>query len=141
MNAVSGADAPVTLDVTEGGIDYQVTNFFGDSAAVDDGPQGFLVAAKPHDLNLGQDAHQTMVAAHFHLVRQYQVVVGGGDPRIGKHSVDFFDFHYTDPSTPYGPIDSNADGVEFFTLRPRAETGAYYMPGNREKMTARAGRN
>jgi hypothetical protein len=52
-------------------------------------------------------------------------------------------FHFADISTPYGPItpvDEKA-GIDFFTLRPRRRPGVWYMPGSKQEMTGRAGRN
>jgi hypothetical protein len=141
MHAVSSAAVDVGADTDLEGLNYKVTNFFGDAALAADGPQGFLVEITPLSRASDPDEEMTMVWPHFHLVRQYQVFVEGDCLSIGKHSVEPFDFHYTDPSTPYGPIKSDSGGVKYFTLRPRADTGAYFMPGSRDKMTMKAGRN
>jgi hypothetical protein len=141
MIAVSSSDVTIDADHDAGGLNFKVSNFFGDAATACDGPQGFLLEIEPLDAPPEAGERMTMVDPHFHLVRQYQVFVGGDDLRIGKKDLETFDFHYTDPSTPYGPIDSGRSGVKFFTLRPRSDTGAFFMPGNRDKMTARAGRN
>jgi hypothetical protein len=51
-------------------------------------------------------------------------------------------FHYTDPDSPYGPIVPGEGGqISYFTLRPRASKGIYYMPGSKEFMLKTAGRN
>jgi hypothetical protein len=132
------ADSP-DRELVLGDTRLRVTHFFGDSRENSDGPQGFLVDMT---LEIPRGAgRSTMVPPHFHLVRQFQVIVAGDEPSIGKHRVAPFDFHYVDPSTPYGPIDAGDGGVAFFTLRPRAETGSYLMPGHRDEMTQRAGRN
>jgi hypothetical protein len=141
MLSVSSAEVAIAADNDLEGLNYKVTNFFGDAAVAGDGPQGFLVEIAPVSPPSDPDSRMTMVWPHFHLVRQYQVFVDGEDLSIGKHSVERFDFHYTDPSTPYGPIDSNGGGVKYFTLRPRSDIGAYFMPGSKGKMTMRAGRN
>jgi len=119
--AVSSAEAPVACDGDNPneGPHYRVTNYFGDLATNAESPQGFIVEVSPLDPVEGRSR---MVRPHFHLLRQYQVFAGGEEPSIGKHDVQPFDFHYTDRSTPYGPIDSLSGGVKFFTLRPRADT-------------------
>jgi hypothetical protein len=82
------------------------------------------------------------LAAHFHHVRQFQVIVAGDGGRVGKAAVPPISFHYTDPDSPYGPIVPGPSGsISFFTLRPRASKGTFYMPGSRDRMSAHAGRN
>jgi hypothetical protein len=139
VEAVARDAVTPAFEAVREGLNLRVTNFFGDVRESSDGPQGFLVEYVPEAPE--QDGRFTMVAPHFHLVRQFQVIVDGDAPTIGKHAVAPFDFHYTDPSTPYGPIDAGKGGIAFFTLRPRADTGAYYMPGSREDMSQHAGRN
>jgi hypothetical protein len=70
------------------------------------------------------------------------VFVGGDEPRIGKRDVDQWDFHYVDPSSPYGPFTAGKGGVAFFTLRaPHAPPDTHMMPAEREKLPRRAGRH
>src|SRR5271155_5305508 len=110
------------------------TDYFGDGKQIHDGPQAFLV-----EYHAGPGA---VIGAHFHHVRQFQVIVRGDGGRLGKRPVPPVTFHYTDPSSPYGPIVPGADGtIAFFTLRPKASPGVFYMPSSRRKLRARAGRN
>jgi hypothetical protein len=97
-------------------------------------PSAFMVAFRP---NPG-----CVIKPHFHKVAQFQIVVGGGGT-LGKHPVPVFSYHYTDPSTPYGPIvpNNDEDGIDYITLRPVVRGGLYWMPGNKSEMDGRAGRN
>jgi hypothetical protein len=80
------------------------------------------------------------IEPHFHDVDQFQVVVDG-DGSIGKKAVRPITFQYADAFTPYGPIVANEHGLSFFTLRNIASGGFWGMPGNRNAMPGRAGRN
>ena len=80
------------------------------------------------------------IEPHFHDVDQFQVIVDG-DGRIGKKAVRPVTFQYADAFTPYGPIVANDQGLSFFTLRNIASGGFWEMPGNRQSMPGRAGRN
>lgn len=137
MTFVSSAGLePALHEVREDGTTYRRWHFFGSSVEITDGPQAILVdyATLPAD--------GTVVAKpHFHQVRQFQLVVAGDEPRIGKDELPAHAFHYTDPSTPYGPIVADRAGVTWFTLRARSDVGVYWMPGSRDRMTQRAGRN
>lgn len=119
--------------VTEDGVSY-VTRYLGDGAGSDDAsPDAFLVQFRP---NPG-----CAVRPHFHKVAQFQVIVGG-DGHVGKHAVTPITFHYTDHSTPYGPI-TPADeerGIDFLTLRSVTRKGIWWMPGSRSELADRAGR-
>ena len=95
------------------------------------GPQGFLVERMYPN---------PVIDPHFHDVDQFQVVVAG-DGSMGKQKVAPITFQYADAYTPYGPIVGNNNGISFFTLRPIASGGHWVMPGNRENMKGRAGRN
>lgn len=87
------------------------------------GPQAFLVHQAP-DWSL---------PAHFHMQHQFQVIAGGGG-RLGVHEVTPGSVHYASPQSGYGPLVAGADGVEYFTLRVRADRGAWYMPESRQHM-------
>lgn len=80
------------------------------------------------------------IEPHFHDVDQFQVIVDG-DGKIGKKAVRPVTFQYADAFTPYGPIVANDRGLSFFTLRNIASGGFWEMPGNRQNMPGRAGRN
>jgi hypothetical protein len=113
-----------------GGMGYR-RNYVGQSGTIKAGPQGFLVE-RPYP--------KPVIDPHFHDVDQFQVVVAG-DGRMGKKKVAPVTFQYADAYTPYGPIVGNDDGISFFTLRPIASGGHWVMPGNRDKMPGKAGRN
>jgi hypothetical protein len=148
VKALSRTDLPEPVALSHEGSWYRITNYFGDDVKAVSGlrpehsvePVAQLVETGPESPD---DADRFVaVAAHFHLVRQFQVFVGGDDPCIGKRPLSRFDFHYVDPSTPYGPFIAGKGGVSFFTLRPRgAAPGIYWMPGSRDEMTGHAGRN
>jgi len=93
-------------------------------------PQAYLLEHEPGNV----------IEPHFHTVDQFQLFVAGTG-RLGRHEVAPFHVHYTDAYSPYGPIVAGAAGVAFLTLRPRRDAGAHYMPGSRDKMVRRAGRN
>jgi hypothetical protein len=95
------------------------------------GPQAFLVQV----LDPGGS-----IQPHFHDVDQFQVIVQG-DGVIGKKPLRPITAQYADAYTPYGPIVSRDDGISFFTLRQSASAGHFHMPGSRDKMPGRAGRN
>jgi len=96
-----------------------------------EGPQAFLVQV----LDPGGS-----IQPHFHDVDQFQVIVQG-DGVIGKKPLRPITAQYADAYTPYGPIISRDDGISFFTLRQSASAGHFHMPGSRDKMRVRAGRN
>jgi len=126
------------------GVVYLVTDLIGSAQAAgalgsqDDGPQAFIVDARRTQASR---AREVVIAPHFHQVRQFQVLLSGDCAAIGKYPVGPFDFHYADPSSPYGPFMAGPGGVRFLTLRPRGDRGIHYMPGSKAKMRARAGRN
>lgn len=96
-----------------------------------EGPQAFLVQV----LDPGGS-----IQPHFHDVDQFQVIVQG-DGVIGKKPLRPITAQYADAYTPYGPIISRDEGISFFTLRQSASAGHFHMPGSRDKMPGRAGRN
>ena len=105
----------------------------GDEPGV--GPQAWLIEYRPKPGGA--------IKPHFHKAPQFQVVVGGGG-RLGKRPVRAGTFQYADAYTPYGPIvpATQADGIDFYTLRASVEPGTYWMPGSRGEMGGRhAGRN
>jgi mannose-6-phosphate isomerase-like protein (cupin superfamily) len=67
---------------------------------------------------------------HFHSVDQFQFV-SRGSGLMTRHEVGFGSVHYADRHTPYGPIESGPDGLEFLTLRSISSAGAFYMPESR----------
>jgi hypothetical protein len=74
-----------------------------------------------------------VVRPHFHAADQYQVVVQGSG-RLGVHDVASVAVHYTDAYSAYGPIIAADEGVSWFTLRNTWDSGALYMPAERQKL-------
>lgn len=128
--AVSSAGRPVRDGFEEKGGHFKVAHYIGGQQP--DEPQAFLV----HGLT-----SPGYVAPHFHHVRQFQVIVSHG-ARLGRNEAPYISFQYADPSTPYGPIvPGEEEPLAFFTLRPEKSDGTFFMPGSREKMDHKAGRN
>ena len=86
-------------------------------------PQAFLVEQDPG----------TVIDPHFHLENEFQVMVGGSGS-LGRHLVEPVSVHYAGAHTGYGPITAGAEGLSYFTLRARMDTGAQFLPGARDKM-------
>src|SRR5258707_2183590 len=86
-------------------------------------PQAFLVEQDPG----------TLIEPHFHLQDEFQVMVGGGGS-LGRHAVQPVSVHFAGAHTGYGPITAGSDGLDYFTLRARMDTGAQFLPGARDKM-------
>ncbi|MSQ88876.1 MAG: hypothetical protein EXR32_06320 [Betaproteobacteria bacterium] len=86
-------------------------------------PQAFLVEQDP----------DTVIEPHFHLENEFQVIVGGSGS-LGRHPVGPVSVHYAGAHTGYGPITAGSDGLSYFTLRPRMDSGAQFLPGARDKM-------
>jgi hypothetical protein len=107
-----------------------VTPFIGSPA--DDGkqPQGYLVENPPDFL----------IRPHFHGANQFQVMVGGSGS-IGRQGLGVGYLHYVDGFTPYGPIQVGHEGLDFLTLRQNSYAGIHYMPGSKDEMKVKAGRN
>ena len=95
------------------------------------GPQAFLVRV----LDAGG-----RIRPHFHDIDQFQVVVEG-DGVMGRQPLSPVTAQYADAFTPYGPIVAKDKGIAFFTLRQCASSGLFVMPGSKDKMPGRAGRN
>lgn len=128
--AVSSAGRPIREGFEEKGGHFKVASYMGGQEAAE--PQAFLV----HDLH-----SPGYVAPHFHHVRQFQVIVSRG-AKLGRKDAPYISFQYADPSTPYGPIVPGEDEpLAFFTLRPEKSDGTFFMPGSREQMDHKAGRN
>ena len=127
---VSSVGLPTRDGFEEKGGHFKVTSYMG--GTVETEPQAFLV----HDLHA-----PGYVAPHFHHVRQFQVIVSRG-ARLGRKDAPYISFQYADPSTPYGPIvPGEEEPLAFFTLRSEKSDGTFFMPGSREKMDHKAGRN
>ena len=86
-------------------------------------PQSFLVEQDPN----------SVILPHFHLQDEFQVVVQG-EGSIGRHPVRALAVHYAGAHTGYGPITAGADGLWYFTLRPKMDYGAKFLPEARSEM-------
>ena len=84
-------------------------------------PQAFLVMQPPH----------SVTQPHFHQTNQFQVIVAGGGA-IGKVRTDPLTVQYAGANTPYGPINAEAKGISYFTLRQQRDSGAKYLPAQRD---------
>lgn len=89
-------------------------------------PQAFLVEQTPN----------WTLPTHFHQEHQFQVFVAGGGT-IGKNPVEKLAVHYASPHTGYGPLVSGDQGIAYFTLRAVGDTGAWYLPEQRESLLLR----
>ena len=86
-------------------------------------PQAYLVMQPPH----------SVTRPHFHQTNQFQVFVNGGGA-VGKLRVDPLTVQYAGANTPYGPIQAEAEGVDYFTLRQSWDSGAKYLPEKSEML-------
>ncbi len=77
---------------------------------------------------LVEQAPDQTVDAHYHEVEQFQLFVGGSG-HIGTHVLDGLTVHYAGPYSPYGPIVSGPQGVQYVTVRRDWDRGAQWMPG------------
>ncbi len=84
-------------------------------------------AGQPMAYLVEQSPDQT-VDAHYHEVEQFQLFVGGNG-HIGTHLLDGLTVHYAGAYSPYGPIVSGPQGVQYVTLRRDWDRGAQWMPG------------
>jgi hypothetical protein len=109
------------------------TDFFGELGKDHPGPEGFLVETP--GLTPGN-----LTPPHFHGVNQYQLMVGGGGT-IGKFKLAPGVLHYADAYTPYGPIVSGPDGLDWLTLRQGSYIGGHLMPGSKDRQKHPTGRN
>ncbi len=130
MHAVARSEARIKEVKVEGGIG-QRHGYIGEPGQLSQASQAFLVV---------RPFAGARIEPHFHDVDQFQVIVDG-DGRIGKKPVRPITFQYADAFTPYGPIIANDKGLSFFTLRNISSGGFWGMPGNKQNMPGRAGRN
>lgn len=84
---------------------------------IEDSPTIFLIEQEPN-VTLG---------AHFHKENQFQLFVHGTGT-IGNHPITPGVIHYAGSHTGYGPLVAGPEGLHYFTIRPRLETGAYFLP-------------
>ncbi len=117
--------------ITRNGKDGWARQYFGTTRRVEPGPQA-MVVENPEEGD--------RINPHFHDTDQFQVVVGGSGT-LGAAQVGPVAFHYADAYTPYGPIISGAQGLSFFSFRPAAVGGIFYVPAARHLMPGLPGRN
>jgi len=117
------ARATRTHKVNQEGRENWISRYFVATREEPAQPMGFLVEKKAHDV----------VYPHFHDVNQFQVIVGGYG-KLGRFPVRPFSMHYTNGFTGYGPITGEDEGIAFFTLRNRWDSGAKYLPKQRSEM-------
>lgn len=94
-------------------------------------PDAGSPAPRPQAFLVEQSAHWTL-PTHFHVEHQFQLFVAGGGT-IGKRPVEPLDVHYASPHSGYGPLISAGEGISYLTLRAVGDTGAWYLPEQREK--------
>lgn len=95
-----------------------------DPSVREDGPQCFRVEQPPG----------SVVEPHFHIADEFQLIALGGG-RLGRHGLRPLAVHFSAAFTPYGPIVADAnDGVVYFTLRPRRDPGALFLPADKDKL-------
>jgi hypothetical protein len=116
----------------EQGLARKTTFFSGEEGS--DRPSAFRIDFSP--------TPSGRIMPHFHKVAQFQVILEG-DAYLGKKQAPAISVHFADPSTPYGPIvpADPATGFSYLTLRPAVRGAVYWMPGNKQEMDGRAGRN
>ncbi len=130
MLAVARSEARIKEVKVAGGIG-QRHGYLGEPGQLSQAAQAFLVV---------RPFAGARIEPHFHDVDQFQVVVDG-DGKIGKKAVRPITFQYADAFTPYGPIVAADRGLSFFTFRNISSGGFWAMPGNKQSMPGRAGRN
>jgi hypothetical protein len=89
---------------------------------------------KPHAFLVSQEPGTTL-AAHFHRVAQFQVVVGGSGV-LGRHEIAPYTVHYSAAETGYGPIVAGPDGLSYLTLRQITKMGVWYLPVEASELSA-----
>jgi hypothetical protein len=130
---VAVADELVRPELAEDGTTpagrFKVSHLFVPEAG--EGPQAYVVKSA---------SHHARVDTHFHLGAQFQVFLDGGGT-FQRHDITPVSVHFTDAYSTYGPIIAGDDGLTFAVLRERFDPGANYMPGSRDKLTGKQGRN
>ncbi len=96
---------------------------YGKAVAGSGHPQAYLVMQPPG----------SVTPPHFHTTNQFQVFVGGSG-QVGKVRTDPVTVQYAGAHTPYGPITAEGAGIHYFTLRQAWDSGAKYLPEQREQL-------
>lgn len=126
IRATSSAIARATRvgphPIRSGRGDLYVTEFIGgarDMAPADQPgpwPQAFLIEQLP----------DSRLDPHFHQSDEFQVVMQGGGA-LGRRPLAALAVHFVNRHTAYGPVTAGNDGLHYFTLRRRADSGASFM--------------
>lgn len=105
------------------GVEYMKSDWMesGDDPALS--PTVFLIEQPP----------DTVAQVHFHRQNQYQLFVAGSG-MIGDHPVRPLTVHYAGAYTGYGPLTAGPEGLQYLTLRPVFDTGAYFIPEQRGEL-------
>ena len=98
-------------------------------------PEAGSPAPRPQAFLVEQTANWTL-PTHFHQEHQFQVFVAGAGT-IGRNPVHKLAVHYASPHTGYGPLISGDQGISYVTLRAVGDTGAWYLPQQREALLLR----
>ena len=98
-------------------------------------PDQHSPAPRPQAFLVEQTANWTL-PTHFHQEHQFQVFVDGGGT-VGRNPVQRLAVHYASPHTGYGPLISGDQGISYLTLRAVGDTGAWYLPEQRESLQLR----
>jgi hypothetical protein len=98
-------------------------------------PDNASPAPRPQAFLVEQTSNWTL-PTHFHQEHQFQVFVAGGGS-IGKTPIEPLSVHYASPHSGYGPLISGDGGISYFTLRAVGDTGAWYLPEQREHLLLR----
>ena len=98
-------------------------------------PDDQAPAPRPQAFLVEQSANWTL-PPHFHQEHQFQVFVGGRGS-LGAHPVAHLAVHYASPHSGYGPLVSGDQGLAYLTLRAVGDTGAWYLPEQREHLQLR----
>ncbi len=75
----------------------------------------------------------SVLRTHFHTQNEFQVFVAGSG-WMGKSEVRPLVCHYASAYTGYGPITAGPEGLSYFTIRAVLETGAMFVPEDRDQM-------
>ena len=86
-------------------------------------PTVFLVEQPPH----------SVLAPHFHGQNQFQVIKEGSGT-LGPRAIGPGSVHYAGAFTGYGPLVAGPQGLSYFTIRAVFETGANFLPVQRERL-------
>lgn len=73
------------------------------------------------------------IQAHYHQADQFQLFVQGAG-RIGTHALQGMTIHYANSLSPYGPIVSEGEGLQYLTFRNRWDPGAQWMPEKAQRL-------